>query len=127
MVDDLGDDGSERLLRLEQLKQRLRVSPGAQAKARWDSLQRSDRVFKRNAHELMQVLLLAEREEQFAVELIQNVRPTSVRREYFGLLDQRLHNMLASAVSLGRVNPNPRPSRVPSPGRPGDAGHGPPP
>ena len=34
------------------------------------------------------------------MELFQNVRPTKVPDEYFSQLDQRLHNMLASAVSL---------------------------
>lgn len=57
-------------------------------------------MFQRNAHELMQVLDAAEKDERLARELFQNVRPTNVRRDYFGLLDQKLHNMLASAVSL---------------------------
>jgi hypothetical protein len=48
----------------------------------------------------VQTLLAAETQEELAIELIQNVRPANVRKKFFGLLDQRLHNMLASAMSL---------------------------
>jgi hypothetical protein len=92
------DDAHPR--RLAELQQRLRDSPGGQARARWDSLRRSAGVFERNAGELVQLLRVAETDEQLVIELFQNVRPTNVPEEYFGRLDQRLHNMLAAAVSL---------------------------
>ena len=100
-VTDNGQDNFDTLAeRLDEIQQRLSASPGAQARSRWDSLGRSVGVFQRNANDLIQTLAAAEHDERLAMELIQNVRPTEVRRQYFGLLDQRLHNMLASAVSL---------------------------
>lgn len=50
--------------------------------------------------ELVQLLRAGETQETLIVELLQNVREPVVRREFMAQLDQRLHNMLAGAVSL---------------------------
>jgi len=85
---------------VEALRQELAQHPGKLARDRWDELRRSTNVFARNVGELRGLLVVAETNEQIAVELIQNMHAPTVRDEYTAQLDQKLHNMIAASVSL---------------------------
>ncbi|MFS0701146.1 hypothetical protein AB6N24_14345 [Cellulomonas sp. 179-A 4D5 NHS] len=90
----------ERDVQLRQLDVDLRSHPAAAAMGRWSSINRAHRTFAMNARELDAVLDASETDQELQMELIQNVRDDAVRRGFFALLDQRLFNTLASAVTL---------------------------
>lgn len=90
----------ERSTQYELLKEELRQHPGVIATRRWDELKRSHRTWGLNIIDLRALLLVARDNEELKVELIQNVRAPMVRDAFFAGLDQRLHNMIAGAVSL---------------------------
>lgn len=86
--------------KVDELRQEFLCHPGRIACARRDELNRSIQVFFRNATELLTLLDDAENNIDIGVELIQNVRSSHFRENYGAMLDQRMHNMLASAVTL---------------------------
>lgn len=85
---------------IEALQAQLDAHPGKMARLRWDELGRSHAVWARNTQELVALLQAGENQEDLIAELVQNVRAPLIRNEYLAQLDQRLHNMTASAVSL---------------------------
>jgi hypothetical protein len=93
-------DGAEIGPELEALRAQLAVHPGKIARLRWDEVGRSHAVWSRNTQELMALLQAGENQEDLIAELVQNVRAPLIRNEFLAQLDQRLHNMTASAVSL---------------------------
>ena len=98
--DDWPDDGAEIRAQVEALQVKLRAHPGFLARAKWDLLKRAYSIWVSNSNELHAILSAVETSEELKVELIQNVRAPTVRLAFFAELDQRLHNMVASAVSL---------------------------
>ena len=88
------------MVRFDRVRAEVAHHPGQRARLEWDRLQRMSDVAVRNFRELLAILEAPERDPDLALELIQNVRPPDVRAEYFGQLDQRLHNYLASAGAL---------------------------
>lgn len=94
-------DGPEaRKAWMASLASRLAASPGMAAHGAWSEVRRTLSVHNRNTAELLDLLADAEHDLSLALELVQNVRDSAVRDEFYDALDQRLHNMLASAVSL---------------------------
>jgi len=57
-------------------------------------------VFVPNWLDLLQLLEHAATDEKLAIELVQNVRPPIIRDQFMSILTRRLHNYLASGVSL---------------------------
>lgn len=95
---DLSD--TERQEQMATLRAELAAHPGALAHRAWRELARSQAIVTANAAELLGVLRAPGQNTELAFELIQNVRPRTVHDQYFMLLDQRLHNLLASVVTL---------------------------
>lgn len=90
----------DRNAQYELLKEELRNHPGAVARRMWDELHRAHSVWVRNENELTALLRAGELNEELSIELMQNVRPQTVRMDYFSQLDQRLFNMIGSATAL---------------------------
>lgn len=86
--------------RLKALQAEIAASPGRRAEWEWKGLSRTFSVHQRNTHELTSLLQLMETDPEIALEMFQNVRPPEVHDALLGELDQRLHNFVASAVSL---------------------------
>lgn len=88
--------------RVEAAQKRLREHEGSLATQRWDKVKRSYSIWTRNTIELQHLLSAAERNEELAVLLIQNMDASKfpVKEEFFNQVDQRLHNMVSSARSL---------------------------
>jgi hypothetical protein len=86
--------------RVRELECQLRQSRGYIARRRWDELERSRDIWKLNTLELSNLLSAVEQNQLLQMELMQNVRAPIVRDQFRTLLDQKLHNMLAAAVSL---------------------------
>jgi hypothetical protein len=86
--------------RVKELRTRIRRHPGQLAEIKWEGLRRVADVLGRNLRELLMVLEAPNRDVQLALELIQNVRRSDIRDDYFAVLDQRLHNFVASATTL---------------------------
>jgi hypothetical protein len=59
-----------------------------------------DDIFEPNARELLELLQRAASDLNFAMELVQNVRPPIVGDEFRANVHQRLHNYLAATFSL---------------------------
>ncbi|MFC3495446.1 hypothetical protein [Glycomyces rhizosphaerae] len=92
--------GEDDQLQMNQLRRQLAVHPGKIADDRRSEITRSCDVFFRNMKELHGLVVAAETDQELALELIQNVRPPDVADEFYGRLDQRLQNMISSAVAL---------------------------
>lgn len=89
------------LKRLGALRQQIASHPAATAlqELRAFELALTD-VFGGNVQELIGLLEQAANDPALAMELVQNVRRPDVRDEFHGRLSQRLHNYLASALTL---------------------------
>jgi hypothetical protein len=98
--DDWSQDGAEMRAKVEELEAKLKAHPGYLAKAKWDLIHRAHSIWVLNTNELLALLKVAETDDDLKVELFQNVREPSVRLAFFARLDQRLHNVVAAAVSL---------------------------
>jgi hypothetical protein len=85
---------------IEALEARIAVDPGACFVRRREELARGVAVWGSNTKELIRHIRLGESNETLQIELIQNLHGTEVRDRYFAKLDQKLHNTLASAVTL---------------------------
>lgn len=97
VVTDSGETWQDEL---ERLRRELRDHPGTVAKQKWGELRRTIDLHQRNLVELEQVIAAPSENPALAIELIQNVAPPVVRDEYWAAMDQRLHNALASAVTV---------------------------
>ena len=86
--------------RVEAAGKAVREHPGWMAKDEWDSLGRSHAIWVRNLAELQGLLNLPEQNDDIAVSLMSNIGAQHEAEEFFGALDQRLHNMISAAVSL---------------------------
>lgn len=86
--------------KLDDLSSELSAHPGRRAHARWMSLRYTMDLHARNLSELIAVVHRAETDVQTAMELVQNGHAPTVRDEFNAQLDQRLHNAVASALTL---------------------------
>ena len=86
--------------RLEEAELAIRDHPGKKASRAWDSVTRSYDIWIRNAGELLVLLRLRESGDQQALALFVGAGPRDVSDAFYKVLDQRLHNMIAAAISL---------------------------
>lgn len=86
--------------RLEAAEKALREHPMTKARREWDSVARSFDIWNRNTAELQALLRHAENDDKMTGELVTNIGPRDVAQEFYKALDQRLHNMIAAAISL---------------------------
>ena len=85
---------------IEGLRERIKLHEGTLFVQRRKELARGVAVWGSNTKELMRHIRLAETNEQLQMELMQNLHDPAVRDRYMAKLDQKLHNALASVVSL---------------------------
>src|SRR6478752_441369 len=75
--------------------------PGTIAYYRWRELGRIYDVFVRNSIELMRLLVEFQQSGDLMVQVVMNADPDSTaRRDFYGQLDQRVHNFAAARASL---------------------------
>ena len=87
--------------RYEEYIQQKNEHPGMIAYDRWRELGRSFDIFVRNSVELLRMLTDFRDNGDLMVEVVLNQDPESqVKRDFFGRLDQRVHNFAASRASL---------------------------
>lgn len=84
----------------EAVEREMAAHPGRRAHDEWEGLRRMATVHTRNASEFLGVLNALGEDPVLAMEMVQNVRPPEVRDAVTGEIDQRLHNYVASTVSL---------------------------
>lgn len=95
------EENADRLEHLRVAKRRVFEHPAYTANQVIEGIRRSlDAVFIPNWTELVALLQLAATDEDLAFELAQNVRAPVVRDQFEALLTRRLHNHLASTMSL---------------------------
>jgi hypothetical protein len=91
--DDWGD-------RLNDLQEEMAEHPGLLILRAWKGLQRMLQVHDANGMDLQSILVRLREDPELAVEMFQNTRPPVIREQVEAAIDQRLHNYVASAVSL---------------------------
>lgn len=94
------EDATSFPAKLDDLSAELSGHPGRRAHAKWMGLRDTMDLHARNLSELIALLHRAETDVETAVELVQNVHPPTVRNEFNAQLNQRLHNSVASALTL---------------------------
>jgi hypothetical protein len=92
--------GAEASARRSRVLAEMRAHPGGRAHFDWESLRRMHSVQKRNAEELLAILQAPANDFGIAMEMVQNVHRPDVRDAVNAQIDQRLHNYVASSVSL---------------------------
>lgn len=93
--------GHDRRSRVKAIEKRLAEHPAYQAHMNCEALYRTlTAVFFPNCAELLALLERASRDENLAVELIQNVRAPVIRERFQAQVSQRLHNYLAATATL---------------------------
>lgn len=85
---------------LDELQQEISSHPGHVAHLEWEGVARTLTVHQLNAEELTFMLGALATSEELSVEMFQNTRPDTPRRLIRAQLDQKLHNYVASALSL---------------------------
>jgi hypothetical protein len=100
-VDPLGQSSEDAPAALRALEDRIRSHPVTRLHMELGAFYTSIvHVFRVNGSELDQLLGLPEQDVPLAIELIQNVRPSTAREGYAGHVTRSLHNYLASSFSL---------------------------
>lgn len=93
--------GMDLSAKLDEAERRIAEHPAAVEHAQCGLIEWSvTAVFLPNLRELLGLLDAAATNQDLAFELIQNVRPPIVRDQFQRVVTQRLHNYLASTVSL---------------------------
>jgi hypothetical protein len=100
VIENPDEEGIEFRARLDALLAELSAHPGRRAHAKWTGLRDTMDLHARNLSELIALMHRAETDVETAMELIQNSHVPTVRDEFNAQLDQRLHNAVASTVTL---------------------------
>lgn len=93
-------DTSNYARNLAAIREEISEDPGHASEVRWGGLRRSLAVHDRNSRDLGSLLDAVATSDEIGIEMFQNTRPPVVREEVEALLDQRLHNYVASTASL---------------------------
>jgi hypothetical protein len=96
------DHGAEWRAELDALNHRLGEHNGWIAHQRWEALRRTVDLHWRNLADLEHLIGAPSNDIELAMQLLQNINVEApvVREQYWAAMDQRLHNALASAITL---------------------------
>lgn len=92
---------SPNLKRLKAINKQIMEHPGQVHHFAWSNLARTyQAVYKVNREHLIQQLLKPTVDHELAIEMVQNVRPPTIKVQYLDELSRLIHNYAASSFSL---------------------------
>ena len=98
--DEWGDDFTEQLTAIAQLREQITQHPGQQAYKKWDALRRIHGVLARNEQDLLRLIDKVQGDDSLAIQIVQNVHQTGMRDAFNNELVRLLHNYLSALKML---------------------------